>query len=131
PAAARPDGERTYVVQRDGEGNLWYITGDGTRYGEWRRLPAFRTTDDPAAVSGGPGRLDVFAVGASDRLLYRASFADGRFGEWTRVDAKTRIGGAPAAVATGDRIDVVVRTSNDALAAGSFTGTAAWSGFTT
>ncbi|WP_406286231.1 hypothetical protein [Embleya sp. NBC_00896] len=130
PAATRSEGDRTYVVQRDGEGNLWYITGDDARYGEWRKLPAFRTVDDPAAVAGARGRVDVFAVGATDRLLYRSTFADGRFGDWVRVDGKTKINGAPAAVAGGDRIDVVARTVGDGLAAGSFTGTT-WSGFTT
>lgn len=130
PAAARADAEHAWVVQRDGEGGLWYIGGEGPRWGEWRRLPTFRTTDDPAAVSTAPGRMDVFAVGATDKLLYRSTLADGRFGEWTRTDAKTKLGGAPAAVATGDRIDIVARTSTDGLAAGSLTGTS-WSGFTT
>ncbi|MFE5329966.1 protein kinase [Embleya sp. NPDC056575] len=130
PAAARVDADRSYLVQRDGDGGLWYVSGDGARWGEWRRLPTFRTTDDPAAVATGPGRMDVFAVGASDKLLYRATFADGRFGEWTRTDTKTKLTGAPAAVATGDRIDIVARTASDGLAAGSLTG-GGWSGFTT
>ncbi|MET7302015.1 protein kinase [Embleya sp. NPDC005575] len=130
PAVTRTDAEHSYVVQRDGEGALWYLGSDGSRWGEWRRLPTFRTADDPAVVSAAPGRVDVFAVGSADKLLYRATLADGRFGEWTRTDAKTKLSGAPAAVATGDRIDIVARTGTDGLAAGSLTGSG-WSGFTT
>jgi len=63
-------------------------------------------------------------------MLYRSTLVDGRFGAWVRVDDKTRLSGAPAAVARGERIDIVARVNGDALAAGSLTGTT-WSGFTT
>lgn len=127
PAAARPSGAQTYVVQRDGAGQPWYSTGDDAKFGDWQKLPAFKTAEDLAVISPGPGRVDVLAVGAADRLLYRCSLADGGWGDWTRVDAKTRITGAPAAAGTGDRLEVVVR-SGDALMYGTLAG-ANWTGF--
>lgn len=128
PGAARPADAQTYVVQRDGTGQPWYSAGDGAKFGDWQKLPAFKTAEDLAVTAPGPGRVDVLAVGAADRLLYRCSFADGGWGDWTRVDTKTRITGAPAATGNGDRLEVVVR-SGDALMYGTLAG-ANWTGFT-
>lgn len=128
PAAAQPAGARTYVVQRDGSGQPWFATGDGARFDDWQKMPAFKAAEDLAATAPGPGRVDVLAVGAADRFLYRSSYADGRWGDWTRVDARTKIVGAPAATGTGDRLEVLVR-SGDQLMHGSLAG-ANWSGFT-
>ncbi len=127
PAAARPAGTSTFVVQRDGVGQPWFSTNDhdGT-FGDWRKLPAFKAIEDLAVTAPGPGRVDVLAV-SQDRLLYRSSFADGRWGDWTRIDATTRITGAPAAMGTGDRLEILV-CSGDTLMHGTLVGSN-WTGF--
>ncbi|WP_308268686.1 protein kinase domain-containing protein [Yinghuangia soli] len=127
PAAAQPAGAATYVVQRDGAGQPWFSTGDGVKFSDWQKLPVFKAAEDLAVTAPAAGRVDVLAVGAADRFLYRCSFADGRWGEWTRVDAKTKVAGAPAASGTGDRLDVLVRSGDD-LMHGTLAG-ANWSGF--
>lgn len=129
PAAAQAAADRAYVVQRDGAGQPWATSGDGAQYADWQRLPAFKAGEDLALVSPGQGRVDVLAVGAADRLLYRCSLTDGKWGDWVRLDAKTRITGAPAATMSGDRMEVVVR-SGDALASGTLAN-GQWTGFST
>jgi hypothetical protein len=129
PAAAQAPGDRPYVLVRDTSGQPWYTSREGGRWADWQRLPAFRAAEDLAVVAPAPGRLEVFAVSAGEKLLHRVTFADGRWGSWTRLDARTKITGAPAAAAAGDRVDLVVRTG-DALAAGTATN-GAFGGFTT
>ncbi|UGQ09574.1 protein kinase [Yinghuangia sp. ASG 101] len=126
PAAARPAGAPTFVVQRDGVGQPWFATDRDGTFEDWRKLPAFKAIEDLAVTAPGPGRVDVLAV-SQDRHLYRSSFADGRWGDWTRIDAKTRITGAPAATATGDRLEILV-CSGDTLMHGTLVG-ANWTGF--
>ncbi|MDI2131419.1 protein kinase domain-containing protein [Yinghuangia seranimata] len=134
PAAAQAAGDRAYVVQRDAAGQPWATSGDGAKYADWQRLPVFKTGEDVAVAAPAPGRLEVLAVGSVDKLLYRCTLADGKWGDWVRMDAKTKVTGAPAATVTGDRLDVVVR-SGDALAYGSLAGVVpgggSWSGFAT
>ncbi|WP_436786816.1 hypothetical protein, partial [Yinghuangia sp. YIM S10712] len=125
--AAGPAAAPTFVVQRDGDGQPWFSTGDGFVFRDWQKLPAFKAAEDLAVTAPGPGRVDVLAVGAADRHLYRSSFADGRWGDWTRIDARTKITGAPAATATGDRLEILVR-SGDTLMHGTLVGSN-WTGF--
>ena len=71
----------------------------------------------PAAVSSGTGRIDCFAHGPNDRLIY-AWYTDGQHQDWTELDLLA-IRDAPAAAsaptAEKGRVDVFVRGATDTL----------------
>lgn len=96
----------------------------------WESLSAPGTIgSSPTATSWAPGRVDVFAASAIDgRLIHR--FFSARLGGWSAWDSLGgRLVGAPAATAVApDRIDVVIRGTDNALHHKSYTsfGWAPW-----
>ncbi|QMV23226.1 protein kinase [Streptomyces sp. SCUT-3] len=110
-------GRTTFVFARGEDGNVWYLTRTGGRYGSWHRLTGISTEGDPAVVSSRAGQLDVFALG-TDGLLYRRTLSGGEWGVWSQVDGRTTFDAAPAAASSAPgRIDLVGRTGGDLVTA--------------
>ena len=85
-----------YVFVTGSDGDVWYLAdGHG-----WTQLHGLRVGMEPAVVSTAPGRLDVFAVAASDGQVYQRSLSDGAWSaRWTPV-GQVRLHSGPAALAT-------------------------------
>ncbi len=71
---------------------------------------------DPAAVSWGAGRIDVFARKSSDGAIYQRTYS-GSWSSWTSIGKPSvGIGSAPAVSSWGpNRLDVFVKGSGDSL----------------
>lgn len=71
-----------------------------------------RLRSHPAAVSWGPGRLDVFPRG-TDNAVWHRSFSAGRWSGWASLGGQLASG--PGATASGDDVTVIGRSPNGAL----------------
>lgn len=85
----------------------------------WRSLGGGFTTG-PAAVSWGPGRIDVFGRG-EDNALWHAWFENGRWSDWELLGGG--LTSRPAAASRGHRrLDVFARGTDNAIWHRSFDG---------
>ncbi|HZG92446.1 MAG TPA: hypothetical protein VEZ42_19735 [Pseudonocardia sp.] len=121
-AASRP-GRVDLVTRSPGGGLVHHYRPPG---GSWSRAIDLggSVASQPAVVSWGPGRLDVFARGTDDRLWHRA-FDGARWWDWTSLGGSLRSAPAVASWSAG-RLDVVVRGSDGALWHRAFDGTRWW-----
>jgi hypothetical protein len=84
-------------------------TGDVGEF-RWEELGTGLMQGSPAAVSWGPGRIDVFARGGGSDLAHKV-FANGRWYPW--VSLGNEITASPAVVSTGpQQLSVYVRASD-------------------
>ena len=70
-------------------------------------------TSDPAAVSWGPGRIDVFARGTDFQPHHK--WYDGGWSDWESLEVMGLGGGADVSSWGSGRLDVFVRGSDNAL----------------
>jgi hypothetical protein len=119
---------RLDVFGRDSAGQLLHKSWDGTTWSGWESLGApatpagTRLTSDPAAVSWGNNRIDVFARGADDALWTKVW--DGtNWSNWIALGAPTAPGGGAPAITSGPdatswavgRLDVAVLGPDNAV----------------
>jgi hypothetical protein len=119
-------GHAVFVVGTDGR--LWWST---ERVG-WRSLgaPPVGLVGDPAAVSWGEGRVDVFVRGGDNRLWQQWTACGGcRWSGWLKpVGDNGTLASSPTATSWGPgRIDVFVRGTNG-LIYQRYWATSAWDG---
>ena len=90
-------------------------------------VPGVDTTTDPATVSWGPGRIDVFSRATDGTLLHR--WFEGGWFPWEDLGGALTSGPAAASWAAG-RLDVFARGTDNALHHIAFSGGAwsAWQG---
>ncbi|MER5489196.1 hypothetical protein ABT024_39160 [Streptomyces sp. NPDC002812] len=124
----------TDVFVRGANDTLWANTYKNGSWGNWVSFPGMVLTSSPTAASLGRDRIDVFIRGTDGRM-YQRTFqqtpgADDKPAYWYDVKWTTSsvahagpstptgsgtIVGAPAAVASLNRIDVFARGNDDAL----------------
>lgn len=103
---------------------LWHKTWTrGSGWSKWRDLGG-SLKYAPTVTSRGPGKLDVFAVGASGEVLHR--FFNGRsWTGWVGLGAKATA--APGADAIGDdRINLAIRDADGTLSTRMWTRDHGW-----
>ncbi|XXH04575.1 hypothetical protein Hte_010992 [Hypoxylon texense] len=101
----------------------WDATVGRDVWSAYEDLQGFATAP-PAAVSRGPGLLDVFVRGGDAGLWHLARGGDGAWGAWARISgAGTRIQGQPDAVsASPGAVDVFAWREDGSLLHKSFDG---------
>jgi hypothetical protein len=103
---------------------LWMKSWDGTSWSSWQRVSPVTLASDPAAISRGPGLLDVFATGMDGRM-YQMSWDGTRWSDWLVVDRPFPLGPAlgtptftsgPAVASTSaNRMDLFARGPDGTL----------------
>ena len=83
--------------------------------------------DNPAAVSLGPGNVQLFARGPDGRILHRTLNA-GTWSNWAPVDGLDA-GSGPAAVVFGDSLHLFARSATNGAIYQNVLQTGAWSGW--
>jgi serine/threonine-protein kinase len=116
-------GGMAYVFGTDATGAIRYLTRSGGSFGPWGKLTGIHVSGEPAPVVLPGGVLRLFATG-TDGLIYQRDLTGGSWTPWSQLDGHTRVDSPPAAVATGDRVDLVARIGGD-LATTSYVG-GAW-----
>lgn len=120
PLADAEPSSPAVVATADGRRELFWVTEGRLRHrvlesgGGWSRELDLGGDlwSQPAAVASA-GRLDVFARGQDDSLMWRARTQAG-WGDWESLGG--RLTSAPAAVSWGDgRLDVLVRGGDNAV----------------
>jgi Astacin (Peptidase family M12A)/Repeat of unknown function (DUF346) len=97
-----------------------------TCWTDWQWLGG-TLTSEPAAVSWGLGRLDVFARGTNNQLIHKWR-SDGKWSDWESLGGT--LNGAPAVSSRGNkRLDVFIRGYDNQLYHKYFKGDDGWSGW--
>ncbi|MDF2597052.1 MAG: insect kinin peptide, partial [Clostridia bacterium] len=86
---------------------------NGSSWSQWEDLGGGPISSAPAAASTGNNRLEVFARGRNNQLLFR-TWNGSRWSGWQSLDGV--LTSEPAAVSWGgNRLDVFVRGQNNHL----------------
>ena len=112
PAVA-PVGDQLHVFAAGADGALWHrsSTAPGT-WAAWEPLGGrLAPSSGPAAVSSGPGRLDVVVRG-TDGAAWRRTYANGRWSGWSGLGG--RLAGDPALASAAGELTLVVRGTDGA-----------------
>lgn len=116
PASVSPEGGRVDVVARElveGADELMHRWWDGTKWNSEKLGNPGKFQGAPAIASWGPGRLDIFARGASNEVWHRY-YDNGAWSAWENRGGS--ITSSPAAVSWGPgRYDMVARLSNNTI----------------
>jgi len=86
PTACSPDGSRMDVFALGTDKAMWHKTWDGTKWKDWKTKDsptgaAGGLKFSPSCVSWGPKRIDCFAVGNNDGVLYQKTY-DNAWKDW-------------------------------------------------
>ena len=151
PGIASLDLDNTALVWRDNGGSFLGTSGQNDLFFEDLSTPDGRTgdtygcggypissttklTSDPAVVSWGPGRLDVFARGSTGNVVhfYKNGANNDCVPTWSKADNRGGgIIGRPAAVSrASSQLEVYVRGTNNQLYEQSWTASRGWSAWT-
>jgi Astacin (Peptidase family M12A)/Repeat of unknown function (DUF346) len=119
PAAVSWGGQNSNyraVFVRGGDNALWYKETDHQYcelcWTDWQWLGG-TLTSEPAAVSWGLGRIDVFAKGTNNQLIHKWR-SEGKWSDWESLGGT--LNGAPAVSSRGNkRLDVFIRGYDNQL----------------
>lgn len=126
PALAGASDGSIYAAVRGPDGSLLAaVIAPGGALSAWTRLGGHSVTG-PAAVSTGPGSVEVYAAG-TDRAVWRDALSGGRWSGWKRLGGATFSAPAAAWIPGSNSTRVFVRGTDNALwentgSAGAFSG---------
>jgi serine/threonine-protein kinase len=112
-AAMRDAAGRTtlYVFVTGADGTIWYLAGTDAHV--WTPLHGLKAGAEPAVVSTGTGRLELFVTAYGDGQVQRRSFVDGVWSpKWAPV-GQVHLAGAPGVVALADGTVVLAGAAAD------------------
>lgn len=112
PSVVALNNDTTIIFGRGSDMGLWYLTGNGSTWGPWKRISNTLITSSPSAVALNDDNILIFARGEDQSLKYSIMDRDGL--KW--YDLGGRLTSAPSTVVLDNgTIVVFVRGADSSL----------------